>query len=249
MTTKHVPTDPYEPLVSPTAPGLVDQLRKLRVLDSLDNEDAQGVVGAIINAVMDCGLADRSAASNALGIAADALNIVGAEPSRAYESSSAAGGHLLPSRGSQKTFRKKCHKCRGLARTYSHQESSKALIEHSVRASPPGAAATDREHIMNTTRSRRTMVASALGAAVAASGIAIPLAAMILAAPANADTIHPRCDAKDPACQKVYVGLNPQPLPPGGALNPMEDTNNTNITKMFPGLNPQPLNPQPLPPG
>jgi len=81
MTTKHVPTDPYEPLVSPTAPGLADQLRKLRVLDSLDNEDAQGVVGAIINAVMDCGLADRSAASNALGIAADALNIVGAEPS------------------------------------------------------------------------------------------------------------------------------------------------------------------------
>jgi hypothetical protein len=73
---------------------------------------------------------------------------------------------------------------------------------------------------MNTTRSRRTMVASALGAAVAAtaaSGIAIPLAAMILAAPANADTIHARCLPIDPSCQKVYVGLNPQPLPPGYA--------------------------------
>lgn len=94
---------------------------------------------------------------------------------------------------------------------------------------------------MNTTRSRRTMVASALGAAVAAtaaSGIAIPLAAMILAAPANADTIQPNCLPSDNTCQKVYVGLNP-----GSALNPMDDTNTTNITKMFPRLNPQPLPP------
>lgn len=74
-------SDPYQPLVSPMAPDLADRLRQLRVLDGLDNEDASSVVGAIINAVMDCGLADRSAASNALGIAADALNIVGAEPS------------------------------------------------------------------------------------------------------------------------------------------------------------------------
>jgi hypothetical protein len=98
MTTKRVPPDAYEPLESPHAPGLADRLRKLGVLDSLDNEDASGVIGAIINAVMDCGLADRSAAtamqqkaanvgagcdlqrwddrgkvSAALGIAADAL--------------------------------------------------------------------------------------------------------------------------------------------------------------------------------
>jgi hypothetical protein len=63
MTTKRVPTDAYEPLESPHAPGLADHLRKLGVLDDLDNEDASGVVGAIINAVMDCGLADRSAAT------------------------------------------------------------------------------------------------------------------------------------------------------------------------------------------
>ena len=99
MTTKRVPTDAYEPLESPTAPGLADQLRKLGVLDDLDNEDASGVVGAIINAVMSCGLTDssaanalqqraanvgagcdvrrwhdRSAASRALGIAADAAS-------------------------------------------------------------------------------------------------------------------------------------------------------------------------------
>jgi len=91
-------TDPYEPLESPHAPDLANRLRKLGVLDDLDNDDASGVVGAIINAVMDCGLADRSAAtamqqraanvgagcdlqrwtdrsaaSTALGIAADAL--------------------------------------------------------------------------------------------------------------------------------------------------------------------------------
>jgi hypothetical protein len=56
-------SDPYQPLVSPMAPDLADRLRQLRVLDGLDNEDASSVVGAIINAVMDCGLADRSAAT------------------------------------------------------------------------------------------------------------------------------------------------------------------------------------------
>jgi hypothetical protein len=63
MVTKRVPTDRYQPLVSPSAPGLADRLRQLHVLDGLDNEDASGVVGAIISAVMDCGLADRSAAN------------------------------------------------------------------------------------------------------------------------------------------------------------------------------------------
>jgi hypothetical protein len=43
---------------------------------------------------------------------------------------------LLPRR-SEKKFRKKCHEWRGLVRTYIHQESAKALIEHSVRASQP----------------------------------------------------------------------------------------------------------------
>jgi hypothetical protein len=99
MATSHTKYDRYEPLESPHAPHLADQLRKLGVLDGLDNDDASGVVGAIINAVMSCGLTDssaanalqqraanvgagcdvrpwhdRRAASRALGIAADAAS-------------------------------------------------------------------------------------------------------------------------------------------------------------------------------
>jgi hypothetical protein len=100
---------------------------------------------------------------------------------------------------------------------------------------------------MSTTRNRKKLMASALGAAVAAaatSGIAIPLAAMILAVPANAETNIAAFEPPDPcltatSCQNVHVGvaLNPQPLPPGRALNPRS---------LPPG---RALNPQPLPPG
>jgi len=78
---------------------------------------------------------------------------------------------------------------------------------------------------MNTIHIRKKLMASALGAAVAAaaaSGIAIPLAAMILAAPANADTNTAGFAPPDPcltatSCANVHMGiaLNPQPLPPG----------------------------------
>jgi hypothetical protein len=80
---------------------------------------------------------------------------------------------------------------------------------------------------MSTTRNRKKLVASARGApvaAAAASGIAIPLAAMILAAPANAETNIAAFEPPDPcltatSCQNVHVGhaLNPQPLAPGYA--------------------------------
>jgi hypothetical protein len=77
---------------------------------------------------------------------------------------------------------------------------------------------------MSTTRSSKKLMASALAAA---SGIAIPLAAVILAAPANAETNIAAFEPPDPcltaaSCQNVHVGvaLNPQPLPPGHALNP-----------------------------
>ena len=108
---------------------------------------------------------------------------------------------------------------------------------------------------MSTTRNRTKLMTSALGAAAAASGIAVPLAAVILAAPANAETNIAAFTPPDPcltatSCPGIHAGvaLNPQPLPPGYALNPQP---------LPPGyaLNPQPLppgyalNPQPLPPG
>jgi hypothetical protein len=90
---------------------------------------------------------------------------------------------------------------------------------------------------MNTTHNHKTMVASALGAAVAAaSGIAIPLAVVILAAPANADTNG--FEPPDPcltatSCQNVHmVAPKPQPLPPGHVLYPIDDTHNGVIGKM-----------------
>ncbi len=77
---------------------------------------------------------------------------------------------------------------------------------------------------MNTTHSHKLM-ASALAAAV--SGITIPLAAAILASPANAYPNNGGFEPPDPcitatSCGNVHngVALNPQPLPPGRALNP-----------------------------
>jgi hypothetical protein len=96
--TEHYPTDPYEELHScPWAPGYVERLKQLRVFDGLDNKDVWPAWRAIADAInywgddgsptvgalrqkaanVACGSdtkqwADRSAASRALGIAADA---------------------------------------------------------------------------------------------------------------------------------------------------------------------------------
>ena len=53
----------YEPLESPLAPGLADRLRAAHVLDDLPPDEASAVSAAIIGAVLQCGLADRSAAT------------------------------------------------------------------------------------------------------------------------------------------------------------------------------------------
>jgi hypothetical protein len=83
---------------------------------------------------------------------------------------------------------------------------------------------------MSIAHDRKKLTAAALGAAVAAaaaSGIAIPLAATILASPASADAHHGGFAPPDPctkatSCPNVHMGvaLNPQPLPPGRRLNP-----------------------------
>lgn len=77
----------------------------------------------------------------------------------------------------------------------------------------------------NNTKIKAFALSTALAAA--ASGIAVPLAAMILAAPANAGTNIAAFEPPDPCLTATScpnhrggIALNPQPLPPGYALNP-----------------------------
>ena len=53
----------YQPLESPLAPDLADRLRAAKVLDDLPPDEASAVSAAIINAVLERGLVDRSAAN------------------------------------------------------------------------------------------------------------------------------------------------------------------------------------------
>jgi hypothetical protein len=73
---------------------------------------------------------------------------------------------------------------------------------------------------MSTIAHCKKLIASAAAATVAA-GIAIPLAAIVLAGPAGAST-H-AFEPPDPCattCGTVHAALNPQPLPPGRVQNP-----------------------------
>jgi len=55
-----------------------------------------------------------------------------------------------------------------------------------------------------------------MAGAAAATGIAIPLAAVILAGPASANANNePPDPCRSAGCGTVHHDLNPQPLPPG----------------------------------
>jgi hypothetical protein len=54
-----------------------------------------------------------------------------------------------------------------------------------------------------------------MAGAAAATGMAIPLAAIILAGPASANTNNAPPDPCRAGCGTVHHNLNPQPLPPG----------------------------------